>query len=238
MNQRLSKLKDRHLDARCVIVANGPSLNETDTSFLKHEFCIGLNKIYLGFEKFGFYPHYYVAVNQKVVRQAAAEIQSLSSIKLIGKAAADPIGMCDDALTHVVQTHAYNLDDTGTPVPGFCKNIAEEGVHEGWTVTHVALQLAYFLGFKEVYLIGLDHRFSFDGAPNEAQTMLGPDPNHFSGGYFGGGQDWDTPDLYHSEQSYKLARRVFEEDGRRIFDATVDGACHTFEKVDYRKVFC
>src|SRR3546814_10104426 len=72
------------------------------------------------------------------------------------------------------------------------------------------------------------------GDPNQTQVLDGPDLNHFSSDYFGHGQHWDNPDLAHSEESYRIARAEYERDGRRIIDATLDGACDIFEKVDHR----
>src|SRR3546814_19891707 len=95
------------------------------------------------------------------------------------------------------------------------------------------LQVAYYLGFKEVILIGMDHRYEYTGDPNQTQVLDGPDLNHFSSDYFGHGQHWDNPDLAHSEESYRIARAEYERDGRRILDATLDGACDIFEKVDH-----
>ncbi len=66
--------------------------------------------------------------------------------------------------------------------------------------------------------------------------MQGEDPNHFDPAYFGA-QHWQNPDLAHSEESYRLARQEFEADGRRIVDATLNGACTVFEKQPYTQVF-
>ena len=73
---RLAWLKDRHRGQRCVIVANGPSLNRMDLRFLRHEHVIGMNKIHLGFATLGIYPRYYVVVNPKVAEQSAADIRA------------------------------------------------------------------------------------------------------------------------------------------------------------------
>jgi hypothetical protein len=236
MSARLANLKDRHAGERCVLVANGPSLNRMDLSFLKRETCIGMNKIYLGIKRFGFYPRYYVAVNPKVVKQAVNEIKALTCVKFIGQTAA--LGLLqEDALTYLVPTAPDDIDDRGVQHPRFCHDIAREGMHEGWTVTHAALQVAYHLGFTEVVIIGMDHRYEYSGNPNEARVLDGADPNHFSPDYFGGGQTWDNPDLAHSEESYRLARQEYEKVGRRIIDATRDGACTVFEKGDYRTLF-
>lgn len=222
---RFDLLKDRHRGARCVLVANGPSLNRMELSFLRRETVIGMNKIHLGFRKFHFYPRYYVAINAQVLQQSAAEIAALNCVKFIGSRGGRFIG--ENALTYQV--------NTDTPPQRFCRDIAQ-GVHEGWTVTYAALQIAHFLGFAEVIIIGLDHRYAFDGAPNQTHRLDGPDPNHFSPDYFGNGQAWQNPDLAHSEESYRIARDAFEADGRRIIDATLDGACTVFEKADYKEL--
>jgi hypothetical protein len=222
---RLKSLHNREQGNRAVLIANGPSLNQMDLRFLRRSVCIGLNKIYLGFKQFGFYPKYYVAVNDKVIDQSAAEIKSLNCIKFISQRQA-----------HLIPESAFTYHiETSNPSERFCKDISF-GVHEGWTVTFAALQVAYYLGFKEVVIIGMDHRYIYHGAPNKTQMLLGDDPNHFVPTYFGG-QQWDNPDLDRSEESYRLARQVFEADGRRIIDATLNGACTVFDKQAYTQIF-
>lgn len=219
-------LKNRHAGEKAVIVANGASLNRMDLSCLKDEITIGLNKIFLGFKKFNFYPRYYIAINDKVIAQSVEQIRRLNCVKFISKRNGGLIP--ENALAYHVNTQ--------DPPARFSHDIAQ-GLHEGWTVTYAALQIAYYLGFKEVVIIGMDHRYEYIGIPNEEHQLDGPDPNHFTPEYFGGGQKWDNPDLANSEESYRIARVEYEKDGRRIIDATVDGACAIFEKADYRKLF-
>lgn len=223
---RLRGMHNRHHGETAILVANGPSLNRMDLSPLRHATVIGMNKIFLGFKRFHFYPRYYVAVNAKVIEQSVEQIKALNCVKFISKRSGDLIP--ENALTYHI--------DTQNPAARFCHDITQ-GVHEGWTVTYAALQVAYFLGFKTVIIIGMDHHFDYNGAPNEAHVLDGPDPNHFSPDYFGHGQTWDNPDLAHSEESYRIARAEFEKDGRRIIDATLDGACTIFEKADFTELF-
>ncbi|MCG8430059.1 MAG: hypothetical protein MJA29_02655, partial [Candidatus Omnitrophica bacterium] len=160
------------------------------------------------------------------ISQSVEQIRRLNCVKFISKRNGRLIP--EDALTYHI--------DTNTPPARFSRDISF-GVHEGWTVTYAGLQIAWYLGFKEVILIGLDHRYEYSGKPNEACRLDGPDTNHFSSEYFGNGQTWDNPDLVHSEESYRIAGAEFEKEGRRIIDATVDGACTIFEKANYRKLF-
>lgn len=217
---------NRHIGETAVLVANGPSLNETDFSLIRNQVCFGLNKIFLGFKKFNFYPKYFVAVNEKVLRQSSEQINELNCVKFLSNRAIDIF--TDNALTYIL--------NTTKPEERFSKAI-HTGVEEGWTVTYAALQIAYYMGFSKVVIVGMDHRFEYQGRPNEEKILHGEDPNHFCGNYFGGGQSWDNPDLGNSEESYLIARKMFESDGREILDATVNGACNIFKKTTLNAVF-
>ncbi|MBR9865382.1 MAG: DUF115 domain-containing protein [Rhodobacteraceae bacterium] len=215
---RLPRFKNRHPGETCVLVCNGPSLNRMDLEPLKHQTVIGLNKIHLGLEGFGFYPQYLVAVNEKVIHQATREIKAMNCVKFIGNKGAQHVPA--DALTYHINTKS--------PPARFCRDISA-GIREGGTVTYAALQIAYYMGFARVVIIGMDHRFDFSGKPHEARHMEGPDVNHFSPAYFSG-QTWDNPDLQRSEESYRIARDIFAAEGREIIDATLGGACDVFTK--------
>ncbi|MHC4307673.1 MAG: hypothetical protein ACYSR7_03510 [Planctomycetota bacterium] len=72
--------------------------------------------------------------------------------------------------------------------------------------------------------------------PHKLGGSQGEDPNHFDPNYFGKGFKWQLPDLKMAEQAYELARRAFEDDGRRIVDAAVGGKLQIFPKVEYKKI--
>jgi hypothetical protein len=55
--------RNKHKEERCDIIGNGPSVNKIDLSFLKDEIAFGMNRIYLGFEKYDFTPTYYASVS-------------------------------------------------------------------------------------------------------------------------------------------------------------------------------
>lgn len=225
-NERLEWFYNRHYNEQCVIVCNGPSLNNMELGGLKNQTVIGLNKIYLGFKKFRFYPKYYVCVNPTVISQSIEQIRALNCVKFIGDRGGNTV--TEDALTYRINTKQ--------PPARFCCDISQ-GVREGGTVTYAALQIAYYMGFKRVVIIGMDHNFNYDGKPNESKILHGADPNHFVENYFGFGQSWDNPDLVKSEESYQIARDIFESESREILDATVGGKCTVFNKVDYRDIF-
>jgi predicted acylesterase/phospholipase RssA len=110
-------------------------------------------------------------------------------------------------------------------------------VWEGATVTNVALQLAFHMGFQQVILIGVDHNFTSKGEANKTVVSEGDDPNHFMPNYFGKGARWQLPDLDTSEIGYTFARDAYRTAGREVLDATVGGKLTIFPKVDYASLF-
>jgi tetratricopeptide (TPR) repeat protein len=225
--EKIRQFHNKHWGERCVIIGNGPSLNEMDLSFLKHEVCFGTNKIYLGFDRWGFSPTYYVAVNPFVIEQSVNEIRRISCPKFIGNRGISYFDAADDIIF---------IRTLPPPDESFSER-ADVGFNEGSTVTYVAMQLAYYMGFSEVVLIGVDHHFVTQGTPHQPIVSDGNDPNHFDPNYFGKGLTWQLPDLENSQKSYQVARQVFEESGGEIIDATVNGRCQVFTKRDYRLIF-
>lgn len=222
---RLERMRNTHKGKRCFIIGNGPSLRKTDLSLLRNEATFGLNRIYLLFDKLGFQTTYFVSINALVLDQCAADIERLAMPKFLCWNSRDKIAFQEDT---VLLGRTREI--------GFSTDLTR-GFSGGATVTYTALQIAFYLGFSTVILIGVDHSFVTQGKANEAVVSEGDDPNHFDGRYFGKGFKWNLPDLEGSEFEYRLARMQFEADRRQVLDATVDGKLTVFEKADYASLF-
>ncbi len=223
--ERIRHYRKKHVGQRCFLIGNGPSLKDMDLAPLKDEVTFGFNRIYLLFEKIGFETTYLVVSNLNVIRQFQDDIMALRCTKFLSEKARDGIQPRDDIMF---------LKHVGGPdyPPTFSRDAARE-VCGGGTVTYAAMQLAYYMGFEQVILIGVDHSFASKGNPNMLVTSQGDDPNHFHPDYFGKGVEWQLPDLERSELSYRVAKYQFERHGRTIVDATVGGCLNVFPKVPY-----
>jgi hypothetical protein len=104
-------------------------------------------------------------------------------------------------------------------------------VYQGHTVTYVAMQLAFHMGFRQVALIGADHDFAVKGPANKKVVSGDKDFSHFDPNYFSGGEKWQLPDLYQSEIAYTMARQVYEVFGGRIVNATEGGKLEVYERM-------
>lgn len=226
--RRLRALRDQYQGQRCFIIGNGPSLNAMDLRPLAGEICFSLNRGYLLYDRIGAPSTFHVVVNPLVAEQWTAELERLPCTKLI-----------DWSLRRFFRPEA-DIIYWGRPTVSMTPRFSPDPTRDVWsgaTVTYVALQLAYAMGFSTVILIGVDHRFQGEGKPHQEVVAAGADPNHFDPGYFAQGARWNLPDLETSELAYALARHNYGLAGRRILDATVGGALTLFPKVEFKSLF-
>jgi len=226
---RLEKFRNIHAGQRCFIMGNGPSLAKMDLSVLKDEVTFGMNRVYLLFDEMKFIPTYYTCINGHVLEQFADDIQTLPMPKFLNWNFRNSFNS-EDINTSFMRFR-YSIGDSFVvdPAESFCS---------GGTVTYATMQLAYYMGFKEVVLIGVDHNFKEKGRPNKTEIRVSEvDESHCHPEYFPKGIKWELPDLLRSELAYVEARKAFEKDGRKIVDATHGGKLEVFEKVDFDSLF-
>lgn len=228
--RRLAELKDIHKGKRAFIIGNGPSLKQTDLSKLKNEFTFGMNRIYVLFPELGFHTTYFCSINDLVIEQFNADILALPMPKFLAWRSRRYF----NAQLPISQLPTFLY--TSYTGPRFSPDVCGR-VWESATVTNVALQLAFHMGFEKVILIGVDHNFTSKGEANKTVVSQGDDPNHVSANYFGRGVRWQLPDLDTSEIGYALARDAYRKAGRKVLDATVGGKLTIFPKVDYNSLF-
>ena len=224
--ERLEEFRDRHRGERCFVVANGPSLRHTDLGLLKDELTIGMNRIYRMREINGFSPTYLAVFDMdSQIEQVADEIRPLHLPKFVNWMGRGPLP--PDRWTYHVKL---------TFRPGFSGDLTRP-VWGGHSVTFVCIQLAFFMGFQEVVLVGKDHSYREQGVPNQVVRATGDETNHALPNYYAPGATWRIPDYKGEELAYGMARAAFERAGRRIVDATIGGRLDVFEKVDYHSLF-
>ncbi|MBA3029863.1 MAG: DUF115 domain-containing protein [Desulfobacteraceae bacterium] len=220
--KKIRKWQDRYSGQKAVILCNGPSLNHVkfDNLSASGVFTIGLNKINLLFGRSDFRPSVIVAVNPHVIEQNA-EFYNHTDLPLF----IDSKSRRWVSFRETVH-YLHSVEWAGD----FARDCSIS-INQGYTVTYVAMQLAFHMGFKEVALVGCDHSFTTQGPANRTVVAEEKDHNHFDPGYFSGGVKWQLPDLLQSEAHYKIARENFEKYGRRVVDCTHGGKLKVFERM-------
>lgn len=233
---RILRHRNSGLGRRAFIIGNGPSLNLIDLTKLKDEATFGVNAIYLNKEKMGFLPTHYVVEDVFVAEDRADEINALTG----------PTKWYGNYLKYCLKggpgVRWLNIACDYREYPGFphFSTNASRIVWVGGTVSYIALQLAYYMGYDPVYLVGFDHSYS---VPADAQvegraiTSTSDDPNHFHPDYFGKGYRWHEPRVDRMEKAYRKARSAYEAAGRNVLNATAGGKLEVFRRVEFDSLF-
>lgn len=232
----LRNLHDRFRGKRAFIVGNGPALNKHDLSLLDGEYVFGVNSIFLKSRESDFRPTFYVVEDSKVYEENAEDIASYDvPFKFFPADYREKYGAVPGALYFQMNQGFYLTNSPNHGVPRFSTDFSRE-LFCGQTVTYLNMQIAFYLGFERVYLIGMDFDYQIpDSHVRKGNHIISTtdDPNHFHKDYFGVGKTWKDPKLDRVAMNYRQAKLSYEAVGRKIFNATIGGKLEIFDRVDY-----
>lgn len=130
--QKIRDFKNLHQGKRLFILASGCSLNHCDLSKLKNKMVMGLNRSGL------IYPEtMYHCVMDKRLFEDYEKI--LLKTRILFTLENCPWGIP----IKLLGSEGFSFD-------------LEQGIYSGYTIAFFALQLAYYMGFEEVFFLGLD----------------------------------------------------------------------------------
>lgn len=221
--KKLRKLKDMSKGKKGLILCNGPSLNSVDFEMVSASqpdvFVFGLNKINLLFDRTRFRPDAVVAVNHLVIEQNADFFNTTTIPLFLNRAALRNV----KRRSSVCFLHATHQQK-------FARDVSVS-INVGFTVTFVAMQLAFHFGIRDLALVGCDHNFAIKGPANKTVVSGDKDESHFDSRYFSGGMNWQLPDLSASEYYYAMAGEIFNTADGRIMNCTKGGKLELFSRL-------
>lgn len=230
----MGKYKDIHHGKRCFIVATGPSLRMEDLANLKNEITFSMNSIINLYDRTDFRPTYYIIQDGNVERRLHDKLIGLtheasfmgigdvSCVKeVITSKQAKAYENSFEFYNLLVAYHLYEMSyGDGEKIPSSFSCDGETGFYDGCTVTYSAIQLACYMGFDEIYLLGCDtnHAGHVDDKSN---------PNKK-----GTNDTW-----YALIHAYEVAKEYADEHGIKIYNATRGGMLEVFPRVDFDTLF-
>lgn len=217
--ERLKKIKNKHRGERCFIIATGPSLTIEDLEKLKNETTISMNTICLAFEETTWRPTYYGIQDENVYKRMEKYIEELDcegkfisdtilnqlNIQIPNDHYIFPLNL----LNHNIRHQEYHTK--------FSKDIFAV-VYSGYTITYSLIQIAVYMGFKEIYLLGTDCHYS-----NNMKHHF-KDYDHVDPSFALAGQMMTS--------AYKVAKQYADRNNIKIYNATRGGMLEVFERVD------
>lgn len=236
-SKRLLSLKQRHDGQRCFIIGNGPSLRMSDLDRLAQEVTFASNKIYLAFSETDWRPTYYTVLDYLVAQQHSVVINDLPLTKIF----ASSVMPCFELASDITWVYSMPMPmDGDKPLCRFSRDLLK-GMFGGWTVLYSQLQIAYYMGIREVYLVGVDFYFDIPQVTGEmsmhGEVLLHEDgTNHFHPDYREPGEKWTMPRLDLQQEAFRCARRAFEDGGGAILNASRKTALDVFPLVDFDSI--
>ena len=228
----LKSVKDKHKGERCFIIGNGPSLTPEDLGMLKNEITFSSNRIYNIFSKTDWRPTYY-AIFDGLVASGEGVADGINSINCEMKfvrrqgyyKAFKPINA---PVCYVKTYHSRKYLDA----PEFSMD-ASKGIYTIGTVTYAMIQLAVHMGFKEIYLLGMDNRYAFsrlrDGSIVENKNVT----SHFAADT---NQKAYAAATWEMDVGFEYSESFSKDNGFRIYNATRGGFLEAFERVDFDSI--
>jgi hypothetical protein len=238
--KRLWSLKDKHLGEECVLIGMGPSLKPSDLELFKDYKTFACNKIFLALEDTDWRPDYYFVSDVLVAENNKEMINTdllVSSHRVYTKDVARELGGYGDP---TVVSWASSISKQREP--RMRSNPLSGILGGGRTVLFEMLQIAYIMGFKKIYIVGLDFSFEVpkltgDECASGEIVISEGEVNHFHPDYRKPGETWTVPMMAEQELAFSYAAKVFKKAGIELYNASRETKLEALEKVEFNKVF-
>lgn len=232
--RRFDDIKRKYAGKRIFILGNGPSLNLMPLYLLKDEFTMCFNRFPLMYERVNWTPSFYVVTDDLLLKDMTEEINKTT----------DEVDYSFFPDLHPSNLNVKKIIKQKENVlwlhvdkPEFSDHLPACGINK--TVVNAGIQIAAWMGFHEIYLLGVDMTFG-DQAIKKGNSRnwqaQGDDPNHFDPRYFSAGRKYHNPMVGEMLEKFECCREFFEPRGVKIYNAGYGGKLETFERKNFNSL--
>jgi hypothetical protein len=214
----IKRYKNKHVGETCFILGSGPSLTMSDLDLIEKRQSIGVNKIYLAYANTVWRPTYYVVADRRIADEVKLNVHEIQCPRFIEKWAYPPVKEQGNWIV-LPELHEY-----GVRTNKFSRNLLC-GTGGGATVIYAALQIAYYLGFQRVVLLGVD--FSYGNlkptgeiSPSGEALVTADAAAYFNSNYSQPGRVLSAPRYDEQREAFRNAYHAFRDDGRILVNAS------------------
>lgn len=233
--RQISKYKNKYAGQRCFLIGNGPSLRAEDlTTLCEHrEITFAFNRIYNIFDETPWRPDFYISQDEKMLSGCMDIVKSLElPVKLI------PIQLKWYYGIDIPDAQYFNIMGQETEVPSafhFSDEIDHE-IFNASTVMYTAAQMAAYMGFTEIYMIGVDHHFQISQNNKGEIVVDNSVKDYFSDQYNKDRDSLYIPNTEKSTLTYLAMKQQCSQRGIQVYNATRGGKLEVFERVSFDDV--
>lgn len=232
--QEIRRYRGRYEGQRCFFIGNGPSLKAEDLTRLygAGEVTFAFNRIFNIFADTPWRPTFYISQDEKMLGGCVPDVNMIpAEAKFI------PIQMKWWHGISVEKALYFNI----VHQPGvtgdsylFSDDISK-GIYNSATGMYTAAQIAAYMGFSEIYLIGVDHHFRISRNNNGEVVVDDSVKDYFSDKYNEDKDKLYVPNTENSTLTYEAMKIHLEKRGINIYNATRGGRLEVFPRVEFDK---
>ncbi len=240
----------KHIKKRCFIIGNGPSLKVEDLEKMKREYTFASNSIYALYKYTDWRPVYYCAGDPVFCKEMMSAKETLMKLlegckAAFTSAAGEGIQYRNDAdMDKLFYVHRLS-DKDNNGYPRFSEDCSKQ-VYLGGTITYDMLQLAVYMGFQEIYLLGMDFSYSVERHDDNTITKanisnhmreIEEEEKRFYKGNLERYSVTYMADIDLQLAGYKAAKEYADSHNIKIFNATRGGKLEVFQRVNFDDIF-
>ena len=228
-------LKNSHKGEKCFVIGNGPSLTTEDLNRLQDSGIptFAMNRVFKFFPQTKWRPTFYISEDILILKDTILDVEAIpSEITFI------PVNLHWYENVDVKGAQYFWMDYNSELKESFGLSLdCAHVVRCRGTVTSTCIQFAVYMGFTEIYLLGIDHNYSkfIDMNGNVVEDKSVKD-------YFIDNYDTDIKDqVVHDMRAPTLAFCDIEQLSRklgtfRVFNTTRGGKLEVFERMSFDEV--
>lgn len=234
-DKKFLEIKGKYKGKRIFILGNGPSLNKMPLYLLKNEYTMCFNRFPLMYERVNWMPDFYAVTDDLLLRDMGKEINKTT--KEVDYAFFPDFHPSNLNVKRQI-SNRENVLWLHVDKPDFSDHLPACGINK--TVVNAGIQIAAWMGFSEIYLLGVDMTFGeqkIKKANSRDWQSAGDDPNHFDPRYFGKGRKYHNPMVKEMLEKFDKCKEFFDARGVHIYNAGYGGKLESFPRVDFDSLF-
>ncbi len=234
--KKLTSYKGKYTGKRCFLVGNGPSLKAEDLTMIHNngDITFAFNRVYNIFEDTPWRPTFYISQDEKMLSGCQDIVNTL---ELPCKFIPIQLHWYHDININDAVYFNMNWQQAENPLEfGFSDDIAHE-IYCASTGMYTAAQIAAYMGFSEIYFIGVDHHFQ-TSINNKGEIVVDNTvKDYFSDKYNIDKDNLYIPNTEKSTLTYVAMKKHCDERNIKVFNATRGGKLEVFPRVDFNTLF-
>ena len=233
--KKIKKYKNAYNGQKCFFVGNGPSLRVADLDVLHKQDVptFAFNRIYNIFDETEWRPTFYISQDEKMLQGCVDVVDKLDlAEKFI------PIQL---HWYHGIDIHDatyFNMkwQQVENPMEFLFSDDGAQELDCASTGMYTAAQLAAYMGFDEIYFIGVDHHFQVSQNNKGEIVVDNTVKDYFSDKYNEDKENLYIPNTEKSTLTYIAMKEQCDKRGVKVFNATRGGKLEVFPRVDFDKL--